>query len=113
MRSTSLDVYVAGFLARCDAMPRPDQTTVDGPGLHGLLPASDDPRIRLLVTDDRVHDALSALLIDARAGFISVSEAAALRRPPRRRCRVASWNRDGDGMPGPPRRAHDAAARRI
>ena len=76
MRSASLDAYVAAFLARCDATRRPGQAKIDEPGVHGLLPTSDDPHARLLVTDDRAHDVLSALLIDARAGIINVCAAA-------------------------------------
>jgi ribosomal protein S18 acetylase RimI-like enzyme len=76
MESTSVDVYVAAFRARCDAARRPGQATVDTPGLHGLLPSSDAPRIRLLVTDDRACDVLSAQLADARAGMIDVFAAA-------------------------------------
>jgi hypothetical protein len=76
VRSASLDAYVAAFLARCDATRRPGQAKIDEPGVHGLLPTSDDPHARLLVTDDRAHDVLSALLIDARAGIINVCAAA-------------------------------------
>jgi hypothetical protein len=49
---------------------------VDASGLHGLLPSSDARRIRLLVTDDRACDALSAELADARAGMIDIFPAA-------------------------------------
>ena len=113
MRSASLDVYVAAFLARCGAMRRPGQTKIDEPGLHGLLSISDDPRIRLLVTDDRAHDVLSALLTDARGDHQRHRGCRPLREPRRRPCRLASRNGDGDRLPRPPHRAHGAAARRI
>lgn len=41
-------------------------------GLRGVLPATEDPRIQLLVTDDRSHDVLADLLPDARADMIRV-----------------------------------------
>lgn len=77
MESTPAGVYVATFLARRDAARRPGQAKVDEPGVHGLHPSSDDPRIRLLVTDDRAYDVLRALLGDARAGIVSVFATAA------------------------------------
>lgn len=46
--------------------------TVDGLGVRGLLAGADDPRIRVLVTDDRAYDVLAGLLPDARAGLVSV-----------------------------------------
>jgi hypothetical protein len=49
---------------------------VDDPGLYGLRPGRGDGHTRLLVTDDRTHDALSALVPDARAGMITVCAAA-------------------------------------
>lgn len=71
-----IEVYVAAFVARCNAMRRPDQRPVAGPGLHGLLPSAEDPRTRLLVTDDRAYDALAGLLPDTRGGSINVIAAA-------------------------------------
>lgn len=41
-----------------------------------MLSSSEDPRIRLLVTDDRAYDLLAALLPDARAGMVGVFEGA-------------------------------------
>jgi GNAT superfamily N-acetyltransferase len=66
------DVYVAAFIARCDYLLRPAQTKLEAPGVHGLLAAPDDPFIRLLVTDDRAHDALTEILSNASAGVINV-----------------------------------------
>ncbi|MGV8968208.1 MAG: GNAT family N-acetyltransferase [Cellulomonas sp.] len=77
MSTASNDVYVAAFVARCDAMRHPTGTLVDEPGVHGLMSFSDDSPTRLLVTDDRADDVLSALLPVARAGIISVFAAAA------------------------------------
>jgi GNAT superfamily N-acetyltransferase len=74
--STPIDVYVAAFVARCEAMRRPDRTELDAPGMRGLLASREDPQIRLLVTDDRAYDALVALLPGARAGMVRVFEAA-------------------------------------
>jgi len=66
------DVYTAAFLARCDAMRSSGQPAVRGPGVHGLLGASADARVRLLVTDDRAHDVLMGVLPEARGGTINV-----------------------------------------
>ena len=65
-------MYLAGFLARCDHLRRAGQTKVEEPGIHGLLGTPDDPHIRLLVTDDRAHDTLAAILPNTTAGMISV-----------------------------------------
>lgn len=77
MPSPPPDVYIAAFIARCDARRHPAQPAVDQPGLHGLLACAQAPVTRLLVTDDRAQDALAALLPDARAGMIDVFAAAA------------------------------------
>jgi ribosomal protein S18 acetylase RimI-like enzyme len=53
------------------------QATVEEVGLRGVLPGAGDPRIRLLVTEDQAHDALPALLPDARAGMIRIFGTAA------------------------------------
>jgi ribosomal protein S18 acetylase RimI-like enzyme len=66
------DVYFAGFVARCDFLRRPDQVQVSEPGVHGLLPSEDAPFMRLLVTDDRAHDAIAPLLSDARRGMVTI-----------------------------------------
>lgn len=57
-------------------MRRADQRDADAPGVHGLLPSTENPVVRLLVTDDRVHDVLAAVLPSARAGVIKVFAAA-------------------------------------
>ncbi len=76
MEAASIDVYVAAFVARCNGM-RPGGPEVDEPGVNGLLSSTDDPRTRLLVTDDRAYDVLAALLPDARAGMINIFASAA------------------------------------
>ncbi|MGI8711591.1 MAG: GNAT family N-acetyltransferase [Solirubrobacteraceae bacterium] len=76
MRTPSIDVYVAAFVARCDVVRRPGQTELDEPGVRGLLAFADDPLTRLLVTDDRAYPMLAALLLDTRAGIINVSATA-------------------------------------
>lgn len=76
MKTESVDVYVAGFVARCKVMRGPDQLEVDEPGMHGLLPSAEDPRTRLLITDDRAYDRLAAVLPAACAGIINVLAAA-------------------------------------
>lgn len=92
MPAAATDLYVAAFLARCHAMRSPDRPEIDRAGVRGLLAGEQDPRVRLLVTDDRAHDVLGELLADARAGMISVFGTAA-------RCadlvaRHLTWNSD-------------------
>lgn len=58
-------------------MQSPGRPRVDAPGVRGLLGGTEDPRVRLLVTDDRARDALAALMRDARFGMISIFGAAA------------------------------------
>jgi len=77
MPTTATQVYLAAFTARCHARRHPVQPAVDQPGLHGLLACAQAPLTRLLVTDDRAHDALAAVLPAARAGMIDVFAAAA------------------------------------
>ncbi|HET6547717.1 MAG TPA: hypothetical protein VFG79_04625 [Solirubrobacter sp.] len=60
-----MNVYVAGFVARCEAAGRP---LIEQPGVVGLPPSAEHPVARLLVTDDRAYDALGAWLADPRAG---------------------------------------------
>ena len=57
-------------------MRRRGRTTVADIGLRGVLPATEDPRIQLLVIDDQAHDALVGLLPLARTGMIRVFETA-------------------------------------
>jgi ribosomal protein S18 acetylase RimI-like enzyme len=73
----AVDLYVGSFLARHDPLRQHDRPQVDTPGLHGLLPSSDDPFARLLVTDDCAHAALGSILPDLAAGSITVFAAAA------------------------------------
>ncbi len=49
MPIASIDIYVAAFVARCDARRRPGQVEVDGPGVRGLFSSAEDPITRLLV----------------------------------------------------------------
>jgi len=72
--ATAIDLYVATFRARCDAMHRPG---IDEVGMCGVFAGAQDSSVRLLVTDDRAYDALAGLLPDAQAGMISVFGAAA------------------------------------
>jgi GNAT superfamily N-acetyltransferase len=61
-----LDVYAAAFaerIGRCD---------VDEPGVRGVR----EPRLRLLVTDDRAHERLEAILAGDPAGLVTVVAAA-------------------------------------
>jgi GNAT superfamily N-acetyltransferase len=74
--SGPVDVYAGGTVARWEVMRRPGQAMIDEVGLRGLLPCAEDPRLRVLVTDDRAHDALAALLPQARAGIVTVFAAA-------------------------------------
>jgi len=53
-------------------MRRRGRTTVEGVGLLGVLPGSEDPGIQLLVIDDRAHDELADLLPEARGGMIRI-----------------------------------------
>ena len=41
---------------------------MDKPGLHGLASWDDPARVRLLVSDDRAYDVLSAQLTDGAPG---------------------------------------------
>lgn len=72
LSAAAIDLYVAAFLARCEAMRRLDRPTIDEPGVRGRLASSEDPRVRLLVTDDRAHDVLTEVAPRAGAGMISV-----------------------------------------
>ena len=66
----------AADVARCGVV-RSLERAIDEPGVIGLLPSTEDPITRLLVTDDRAYDALASVLPDARAGAINVFAAAA------------------------------------
>jgi ribosomal protein S18 acetylase RimI-like enzyme len=62
-----MDVYAAAFaerVGRCE---------IDEPGVRGV----GAPRVRLLVTDDRAHERLNAILADDPAGLVTVVAAAA------------------------------------
>ena len=77
MDAEAVDIYLAGFVARRDAVRDPGAMVIDEPGMHGVLPRTEGSRARLLVSDDRARDALAALLPDVRVGMISVLAAAA------------------------------------
>jgi len=62
---------VAAFRARCDAYRRPGRSEVEEPGVHGLLPGTEDPLARLLITDDRAYDVLESLLPPVKAAIIT------------------------------------------
>lgn len=88
MPTSPIEVYVAAFVARCDATGRSADRIVDEPGLRGVVSSSAGSPTRLLVTDDRAHDALSAVLAGARTGTITVFAAAP-------RCTELLTHRDG------------------
>jgi GNAT superfamily N-acetyltransferase len=73
----STDFYVAASIARWRAMRHVGQSEVNQPGLYGLLACDKDPRMQLLVTDDRAHAGLISLCAGARAAAITVFAAAA------------------------------------
>jgi ribosomal protein S18 acetylase RimI-like enzyme len=76
VRTASIDVYVGAAVARWGVMRHPGQLVVEEPGVRGLLPCAEEPRARLLVTDDRAYDLLAALLPGTRCGTVSVFAAA-------------------------------------
>lgn len=76
MRDASIDVYIAAFRARCDAVRRPGRPEVDEPGVQGVLSWANDPVARLVVSDDRAYDVLAALLPAVQAGMITAFPAA-------------------------------------
>ena len=76
MQADAIDTYIAALRARCGVRRRPGLPEIDEPGIHGLLSGTDDPLARLLVTDDRAYDVLTALLPQVRAGMIAVVTAA-------------------------------------
>ena len=80
MTPGAIDSYVAASVARWRATRRAGQAEVNEPGLYGLLGCDEDPRVRLLVTDDEAYAGLVALSLDARAGTITVFSRAALLR---------------------------------
>lgn len=73
MPEAAVELYVAAFLARCETLRSADRATIAEAGVRGVLPGTEDPRIQLLVTDDRAHDVLATMLTGARAGMIRVS----------------------------------------
>jgi GNAT superfamily N-acetyltransferase len=72
MTAESIGFYVAASVARWRALRRPGQPEVHQAGLHGLLACDEDPRVRLLVTDDQAYPKLVAVCAGARAGMITV-----------------------------------------
>jgi ribosomal protein S18 acetylase RimI-like enzyme len=76
MTAGSIDFYVAASVARWRDLRRPGQREVNQPGLYGLLAGDEDPRARLLVTDDQAYAGLVELCAEARAGMINVFAAA-------------------------------------
>ncbi len=69
--NSSRDLYVAAFRSRCVAHRRPGSAEVDEAGVLGLLPGTEDPLARLLVTDDRAYEVLEALLPRVETGIIT------------------------------------------
>lgn len=72
MADSPADIYLAGFRARCEFLRDAGQEVVDAPGVCGLLGSGSDSRIRLLVTDDRAYQVLSAALPGSNPGMINV-----------------------------------------
>ena len=77
MAAGSTDFYVAASLARWRATRCTGQAEVNEPGLRGLLGCNEDPRVRLLVTDDEAYTGLAARSSDLQAGMITVFATAA------------------------------------
>jgi ribosomal protein S18 acetylase RimI-like enzyme len=74
--SDPIDVYVEAFVSRCAIEMRPGDSALELPGAWGVLSTGENARIRALVTDDRAHDRVAALLTDVRAGMVNVLRAA-------------------------------------
>jgi hypothetical protein len=105
VKTSSVDLYVAAFTARCEAVRRPGQRAAGEPGVHGLLSTADDPLIRLLVVDDRAYDVLVGLLPDARGDDQRALGRGAVCRARRRAPGVDAEHGDGDGLSRPAHRA--------
>ncbi|WP_328291247.1 GNAT family N-acetyltransferase [Kineococcus sp. NBC_00420] len=63
------DVYASAFVSRHVPSGR---AVLEGPGIHGAALADSTSPVRLLVTDDRAHDELAALLPSIRTGMIDL-----------------------------------------
>ena len=114
MEPPSVEVYIAAFLARCDAARRAGQAILGTPGLQGLVQSGDPPRIRLLVTDDRAYDVLSAQLLDRRRREDRrVRGREAVCQAPRRSPSVARGDGDGNGLSRPANRTRGLAPARA
>jgi GNAT superfamily N-acetyltransferase len=106
--SDLLDLYVAGFVDRVRWEGFPGQRDVDAPGMQGLLGSGDDSQARLLVVDDRAHDALAEIVATLRSGIANVFPGAPrcaelLRgRGWRETLDTAMVRRDLDGVPAAP-----------
>ena len=72
----TVELYAAAFLARCQTLRSRGQPLLAEAGLHGVLSVTEDPDVRLLVTDDQAYDALAALLPDAHTGTVRTFETA-------------------------------------
>jgi GNAT superfamily N-acetyltransferase len=72
VHARALNLYVAGFVARCRAGRPPGHSEVDEPGVRGLIGHAEPRPARLLVIDDRAYDLVAALLADAHAGTVTV-----------------------------------------
>jgi GNAT superfamily N-acetyltransferase len=70
------DQYVRDFRERLLAMRRPGREVIEGPGLVGLLGAPGATDGRVLVTDDRALELLSARLTTLNALVVNVFSAA-------------------------------------
>jgi GNAT superfamily N-acetyltransferase len=77
MVADGVEIYRSGFARRSAAMAKPGQSTVDKPGLCGVLGSINSPSGRLLITDDRALSTLEALMPDLPVQIINVLDEAA------------------------------------
>lgn len=75
--SPAAQIYVAGFLARCDVLRQSGQELVDRDGLHGLLCKDATQPTRLVIDDDAAIDALPRIVAQISSGTLDVFHAAA------------------------------------
>ncbi len=68
----AVDIYVDGFVARCDLLRGPGQSRVDRPGLHGVFSSDDPSATRLVVDDDHAIEVLPELLALTPGGMVNV-----------------------------------------
>jgi GNAT superfamily N-acetyltransferase len=74
--SPAAEAYRASFLRRSAALATPDQVPLDEPGICGWVGSADEPRGRLLITDDRAVSTLERLRPELRVQIVNVFAAA-------------------------------------